>query len=187
MKIAVIDFKSMLSQNVFDTLKDVNVEYDVFDNDLDINLLKDYDGIIFTGSHDHVYEDGSRSIDIRIFDLNKPILGVCYGHQLVHHLLGGEVCKANSDEIGSVLINTSDSKLFKDLPNKHHVYMHHSDEVVRMAEGFNKIAETDMCFYAASENIDKKIYTIQFHPEAKANDFGKEIYINFIDIVKDNI
>ena len=187
MKIAVIDFKSVLSNDVFNTLKDINVCFDIFDNDLDISLLKDYDGIIFTGSHDHVYETGSRSININIFELNKPILGVCYGHQLVHHLLGGEVRKANQAEIGSILIETKDSKLFKDLPTSHHVYMYHYDEVVKLAPNFKCIAKTDLCEYAASENVDKKIYTIQFHPEAKENDFGKEVYMNFIDIVNKSL
>lgn len=187
MKVAVIDFKSIMSEDVFNTLKSINVYFDVFENDVDISLLKDYDGFIFTGSHDHVYEEGSRSIDKKIFELNKPILGVCYGHQLVHHLLGGEVKKGKQAEIGSVLIETKESKLFKDLPTSHHVYMYHYDEVVKLASDFICTAKTDICKYAASENIDKKIYTVQFHPEAKENDFGKEVYMNFIDIVKESI
>lgn len=187
MKIAVIDFVSKLSNDVFETLKRINVEFDVFDCDVNIDELRNYNGIIFTGSHDHVYEKGSRSIDIKLFDLNIPIFGVCYGHQLIHHLLGGEVKKAKEDEIGTVLIHTEKSRLFKDLPETQNVYMYHSDEVNKLAPGFINLAYSEKCKYAASENKDKKIYTVQFHPEAKGNDYGDEIYINFIDIVKKNI
>lgn len=187
MKIAVIDFKSFLSDDVFNTLKRINVEYDVFECDVDIELLNKYDGVIFTGSHDHVYEKGSRTIDIKIFDLNKPIFGVCYGHQLIHHLLGGKVSKAEKEEKGSVLFNSVESELFKNLPDTHHVYMHHEDEVKRLAPGFKNLGYTDMCEFAASQNEDRKIYTVQFHPETKGNDYGDEVYMNFIDIVKNNI
>ena len=183
MKIAIIDLESRLSDKVFAAVKRTGVDYDVFQFDVKPNELQNYDGIVLTGSHDTVF-DGGRLIDKQILEMSKPVLGICYGHQLVHYLSGGEVVRSKTPELDvSVLFRQEKSELFKGLPDTHMVYMYHFDEVVRMAEGFVKTGETDKSFYATSENTEKKIYTIQFHPEADGNDFGDEIYKNFIDIV----
>ena len=183
MKIAIIDLESRLSDSVFAAVERTGVDYDVFQYDVKPDELHDYDGIVLTGSHDTVF-DGGRLIDRKILEMSKPVLGICYGHQLVHYLYGGEVVRSETPEVDvSVLFKQEKSELFKGLPDTHMVYMYHYDEVVRMAEGFVKMGETDNSFYAASQNTDKKIYTIQFHPEADGNDFGDEIYKNFIDIV----
>ena len=186
MKIAIIDLGSRLSERVFSAIEKTKSDYDVFQYNVTTDELQDYDGIVLTGSHDTVF-DGGRLIDKQILEMSKPVLGICYGHQLVHYLCGGEVVRSKSPEIEcSVLFRQQESELFKDLPDTHMVYMYHFDEVIEMADGFRKTGETDNCFYAASENTDKKIYTIQFHPEADGNDFGYEVYSNFIDIVNND-
>ena len=182
MKIAVIDFVSSLSDHVFDMLNRIGMDYVVFDHTVTLKDLEGFDALIFTGSHDTVY-DGGRQIDPAVLELGLPILGICYGHQLVHYLLGGEVRQSPTPEYDPVLLRVTDSPLFKGLPREQMVAMHHGDEVVKMAEGFEKIGETDGCFYAASQNLEKKIFTLQFHPEAEGNDYGREIFENYFDLI----
>ena len=99
-KIGIIDFVSTFSKYVEEAVTKAGAQYDVFEHDADIETLKNYDGFIFTGSPDTVYEGGKQA-DPRIFDLNKPILGICYGHQLIHYMLGGEVRRSNTPEQGN--------------------------------------------------------------------------------------
>ena len=183
MKIAVIDFESRFTKNILDKLDSINVDHYLFRHDVNIKELENFDALIFTGSYDTVY-DGGRLIDPAVFEINKPIFGICYGHQLVHYLLGGKVDRAKTAELEPVEINMEDSLLFKGLPRIQKVEMHHYDEVVELAPGFRCIASENNCRFGASENKEKKIYTVQFHPEADNNDYGKEIFENFIDIVK---
>ncbi|MBR3250888.1 MAG: gamma-glutamyl-gamma-aminobutyrate hydrolase family protein [Erysipelotrichaceae bacterium] len=183
-KIGIIDFVSTFSKNVEETLTKVGAQFDVFKNDADIEVLKDYDGFIFTGSPDTVYEGGKQA-DPRIFELNKPILGICYGHQLIHYMLGGEVKRSDTPEHGNFIFKESrPSALFKDLPKNHQVHMSHYDEVTKMAEGFENLGSTRTCQIGATQNVKRKLYTVQFHPEAQGNDCGIDIYRNFMEIVE---
>ena len=185
MKVAIIDFKSFFSEDLINAVKNTGVDYSVFDSSVTVDDLKGYDGMIFTGSPKTVYLDGDK-VDMSVLEMGLPILGICYGHQLIHYMLNGEVRKADKPEHGKIeLRQTADSELFYNLPEVHGVRMSHDDEVSRLAEGFEKICETDDCFYAGSQNIEKRIYTLQYHPEAKENDYGQEIYDNFIRIVKE--
>ena len=183
MKIAVIDFESRYTKDVLDNLTQLNVEHCLFKYDVEAQDVEEYDAFIFTGSYDTVYA-GGRLPHPSIMKCNKPILGICYGHQIMHYLLGGQVRKSNTPEHDFVDVNVEDSLLFKNLPKTQKVKMAHNDEVSELAPGFKCIASEDNCRYAASENVEKKIYTVQFHPEAKGNDYGKEIFMNFLDIVK---
>ena len=183
MKIAIIDFRSLFTNKIGEALEKVGAEYAYFPYDTKSNTIRDYDGIIFTGSYDTVY-DGGKQADPSILECGLPILGICYGHQLVHYMLGGEVTKSKTPEDEPVRIETVSSPLFEGLPASHIVSMHHNDEVVRLAEGFDKIAESGKCFYAASQNIEKKIYTVQFHPEDVGNEYGDEIFRNFLKIIE---
>ena len=186
MKIAVIDFESRFTKDILDKLEQIGVDHYLFRYDVKAEDIKDYDALIFTGSYDTVY-DGGRLPDPSIMESNKPILGICYGHQLVHYLLGGQVKRALHPEIEVVEIEILKSELFDNFPSKTKVVMHHYDEVTKMAEGFKCIATGKNCKYCASENIERKIYTVQFHPEAKGNDLGIEVFENFITILKKNI
>lgn len=183
MKIAVIDFISKYSDKVDEAFEKLGVEHRFFVHDVKPEEIQDYDGIVFTGSPDTVY-DGGKMPDPGILECHKPIFGICYGHQLVHYLLGGEVKRSLTPEKGSIEIQTESSELFKDLPRIQKVLMNHNDEVTRMADGFRCIATEDDCLIAASENVERKIYTVQFHPEAEGNDHGLEIFSNFVRIVE---
>jgi len=183
-KIGIIDFVSTFSKHVEEAVTKAGAQYDVFEHDADIETLKNYDGFIFTGSPDTVYECGKQA-DPRIFDLNKPILGICYGHQLIHYMLGGEVRRSNTPEQGNFYFTESrPSALFKDLPKIQQVHMSHFDEVTKMAEGFENLGSTRRCMIGATQNVKRKLYTVQFHPEAQGNDYGIEIYKNFMEIVE---
>lgn len=185
MKIAVIDFKSTFSDALIQSVKNTGVEYGVFYCDVKKDDLRDYDGMVFAGSPQTVYEGGNL-IDEEVLNMGLPILGICYGHQLVHYMLKGEVKKALKSEHGKITLRqTVESKLFKGLPSSHTVRMSHDDEVVKLADGFEKICETDDCFYAGSQNVEKHIYTLQHHPESEENDYGQQIYNNFVEIVKE--
>ena len=179
--IAIIDFVSDFSRLVEQAVIKVGGTYTTFSNTVEMDELKKYDGIIFTGSSDTVY-DGGKKIDKKVFELNKPILGICYGHQLVHYLLGGEVRRSLTPEHGNFLFHGKESKLFKGLKDTHQVHMSHNDEVVKMAPGFENIGYSRTCAIAATQNEEKKIYTLQFHPESYGNECGIEIYRNFLEI-----
>ena len=183
MKIAIIDFRSLFTNRIGEALERVGAEYAYFPHDTKSDALEEYDGMIFTGSYDTVFEGGKQA-DGSLFTCGKPILGICYGHQLVHYMLKGEVVRSKTPEDEPVRIDTKESPLFEGLPASHIVSMHHNDEVVRLAEGFEKIAESERCFYAASQNIEKKIYTVQFHPEDKGNEYGDEIFRNYLRIIE---
>lgn len=186
MKIAILDFESRFTEDVENAFDKLNVEKHLFRHDVTVKEIEDYDALVFTGSKDTVYKQG-RLPDKDMINCNKPILGICYGHQLVHYLLGGEVRRSKTPEHNIVEIEVEqDSKLFKSLPRIQKVEMHHDDEVVKLADGFRCIASESNCIYGASENVDKKIYTVQFHPEAEGNDYGLEIFNNFVEIVKEN-
>ena len=183
-KIAIIDFRSSFSRFVEEAVVKAGGEYTTFDPASDIDEVKEYDGFIFTGSPETVY-DGGKQADKRIFDLHKPILGICYGHQLIHHMLGGEVKRSLTPEHGNFLFREEKpSALFKGLPQIHQVHMSHNDEVTRLAQGFEILGHSRTCKIAASENIERKLYTLQFHPESYGNDFGIDIFRNFLKIVE---
>ncbi len=183
MKIAIIDFRSHFTNRIGEALERAGAEYAYFPYDTKSDVLRDYDGMIFTGSYDTVY-DGGKKADESLLACGMPILGICYGHQLVHYMLKGEVARAKTPEHEPVRIDTTSSPLFEGLPASHIVSMHHNDEVVALAEGFKKIAESENCFYAASENIEKKIFTVQFHPEDEGNEYGDEIFKNYLRIIE---
>ena len=185
MKIAIIDFKSSLTEKVCESVERTGTDYVLFDHDVPASKLKDFDGIILTGSPDTSW-DGGRRPDIKVYDLGKPILGICYGHQITNLLLGGKTALSPTPEHESVVCRMKDSPLFEGLPLVQKVRMSHNDEVIKMAPGFEKSAETDRCFIAGCQDRDRKIFTIQFHPEAEGNDYGDEIYMNFMKIVRES-
>ena len=180
-RIAILDFISPFTEKVCESIVRCGADYDLFPHDADPEILKGYDGIILTGSYDCSW-DGGRRPDIGIYDLGKPILGICYGHQITSLLLGGQTAKSKTPEKEVVECFMKDSPLFEGLPEKQKVLMYHYDEVIQMADDFECIAETDRCAIAGCQNEERKIYTVQFHPEGEGNDCGDEIFMNFIKI-----
>ena len=182
-KILIIDFYGQYNQLIARRVRECNVYSEIVPFSTSIEKIKEKNpkGIIFTGGPASVFEENSPKCDPEIFNLGIPVLGICYGMQLMTHMLGGEVQKANKREYGvtSVCINNS-SKLFNGFDNTNDCLMSHTDFVARLPEGFENIGSTDHCPNAAMQNTDKNFYGIQFHPEVNHTNKGTEIIRNFV-------
>ena len=137
-------------------------------------------GIIFTGGPNSVYAEGAPSLDKEIFELGVPVLGICYGMQLMSHVLGGKVARATEREYGKILLNVKkDDSLFKGISSSQ-CWMSHNDYVEKAPTGFEVIADTDSCPVAAIENKEKSLYGVQFHAEVEHTPFGRQMITNFL-------
>ena len=182
-KILVLDFGGQYNQLICRRVRDLNVYAEVHPYTMSIEKIKEYNpkGIIFTGGPNSCYLEDSPLCDKAIFDLNIPILGICYGSQLMAHLLGGKVEKALTSEYGKTLISSDNqSLLFKEIPTENIVWMSHTDYVSQLPSGFKKTAFSKDCPYAAFENVDKKLYAVQFHPEVTHTKYGNTLLNNFL-------
>lgn len=182
-KILVLDFGGQYNQLICRRVRDLNVYAEVHPYTMSIEKIKEYNpkGIIFTGGPNSCYLENSPLCDKEIFDLNIPILGICYGSQLMAHLLGGKVEKALTSEYGKTLISSDNqSLLFKEIPSENVVWMSHTDYVSKLPSGFKKVAFSKDCPYAAFENADKKLYAVQFHPEVMHTEYGNTLLNNFL-------
>lgn len=150
----------------------------------DIEKMKP-EGIILTGGPQSVYKENAFLPDKKIFDLNVPVLGICYGAQAMTHLLGGEVKPAETSEYGKTEIKISgNSKLFSGVSKETVVWMSHTDRIFKLPENFVTTAESETCPIAAAENAEKNLYAVQFHPEVLHTVEGQKIFSNFVDICK---
>ena len=181
--IVILDFGSQYNQLIARRVREMGVYAEVvpFHEDIDKILERKPKGIILSGGPASVYAKGAPTLDKRIFDANIPILGLCYGMQLITHLHGGEVARADKQEFGkaSLKLDKKDSLIFKNIPDNTIVWMSHADHVNKMAEGFEIIAHTDSSI-AAIENRDKKIYAFQYHPEVTHSEHGFEMLKNVV-------
>ena len=181
--IVILDFGSQYNQLIARRVREMGVYAEVvpFHEDIDKILERKPKGIILSGGPASVYAKGAPTLDKRIFDANIPILGLCYGMQLITHLHGGEVERADKQEFGkaSLKLDKKDSLIFNNIPDNTIVWMSHADQVNKMAEGFEIIAHTDSSI-AAIENRDKKIYAFQYHPEVTHSEHGFEMLKNFV-------
>ena len=181
--IVILDFGSQYNQLIARRVREMGVYAEVvpFHEDIDKILERKPKGIILSGGPASVYTKGAPTLDKKIFDANIPILGLCYGMQLITHLHGGEVARADKQEFGkaSLKLDKKDSLIFKNIPDNTIVWMSHADHVNKMAEGFEIIAHTDSSI-AAIENRDKKIYAFQYHPEVTHSEHGFEMLKNFV-------
>ena len=151
---------------------------------IDIEKIKAMNpkGIILTGGPNSCYEADSPTYTKELFELGIPVLGLCYGAQLMMHVLGGKVTKAEVREYGKteVLIDKKDSKVFEGVEASTTCWMSHFDYIAQVAPGFEITAHTADCPVAAAENAEKKLYAIQFHPEVLHTVRGKEMLHNFV-------
>lgn len=181
--ILVLDFGGQYNQLIARRVREHNVFAEVLSYETPIEKIKaaGYKGIIFTGGPLSVYKSDSPSYSTEIFELGIPILGICYGSQLMAHLLGGAVETAPVSEYGhtEVSFDTS-SVLFDKLPEKNICWMSHTDYISKAPDGFKVTAKTEVCPVAAMECPGKKLYAVQFHPEVMHTQHGSEIIANFI-------
>ena len=181
--VLVVDFGGQYNQLIARRVRDLNVYCEVIPYNKAVNEVKNKKpiGIIFTGGPNSVYEENAPKIEKEIFELNIPILGLCYGMQLISQTFGGVVEKADKKEFGKTLcIKDKNSKLVSSMKNETIVWMSHQDQVVKLPEGFDCIQHTSTCPYAGIENEEKKIYAVQYHPEVNHSEEGKELIKSFL-------
>ncbi len=181
--ILILDFGSQYTELIARRIRELNVYSEVISHSTSAEDIKDKapEGIILSGGPASVSDQDAPTIDADIFDLGVPVLGICYGMQLMAIKMGGEVANSSSREYGgSQLEINKESILFKKVPQKINIWMSHSDSVKKIPHEFHAIASTPTCNVAAFENHDKKMYGIQFHPEVSHTDFGKNIIENFV-------
>lgn len=183
-KIVVLDFGSQYNQLIARRIREFGVYSELHPNTMtleEIKALGDVKGIVFSGGPNSVYAPDAPKCDPAIYDSGIPILGICYGMQMIMHDLGGDVSPSDRKEYGRTEIEvTRDNLLFKGLPKEETVWMSHGDQVSRLAEGFECIAKSDTCPYAAAQNTERRIYALQFHPEVRHSVYGNDILRNFV-------
>lgn len=181
--VVVLDFGSQYSELIARRVRELNVYSELIPYRTTAKQIKDMapKGIILSGGPNSVYDEGAPICDPEIFNLGIPILGVCYGMQLMAKTLGGKVVKADKHEYGKAIleINPKD-KLFLDLESKFTSWMSHGDSVTELPEGFSISAKTTNTPCAAISNKDKKLYGVQFHPEVIHTMNGIEILKHFV-------
>jgi GMP synthase (glutamine-hydrolysing) len=187
-KILIIDFGSQVTQLIARRIRELNVYSEVKNHDIKFEEIQAYapKAIILSGGPCSVYEKDAPTIDKRIFDLNLPILGICYGQQLICHVLDGKVGEAAEREFGRAELRLiGDSPFLKNITKENTVWMSHGDKVEKIPTGFRAIAVSDNAEFAAISNEEKNIYAVQFHPEVEHTREGREMLKNFvIDIAK---
>ena len=181
--ILVLDFGSQYNQLITRRIREMGVYSELHDHEISMEEIKKMNpkGIILSGGPNSVYEEGSFTVNPEIFELGIPVLGICYGMQLMTKLLGGSVERASEREYGKATLNVkSDDDLFFSLPNSQTVWMSHSDKVIDIPENFEIIADSPSCQNAAIEDKSRKLYGVQFHPEVRHTEYGNDLLRNFI-------
>ncbi|MDO6354785.1 glutamine-hydrolyzing GMP synthase [Caloramator sp. CAR-1] len=181
--VIIVDFGGQYAQLIARRVRESRVYCEIVPYDEALERIKKANpkGIIFSGGPNSVYDERAPKIDKEIFELNIPILGICYGDQLIAESLGGKVDRAEVREYGNTLINFDlSSMLFKGLQEKAICWMSHTDQIVKLPEGFRVTASSENCPIAAMEDEKRKIFGLQFHPEVHHTQFGREIINNFL-------
>ena len=181
-KIVVLDFGSQYSHLICRRIRDFSVYAELVPFDISLeNLAKlNPKGIIFSGGPSSVYDSGAPIPDKKIFQLNVPILGICYGHQIIVNNFGGKIKRANKEYGSSVLTIDSNSDILNGIGSSVRAWMSHGDEAENVPEGFEIIGHTESSRSAAIANKQKTIFGIQFHPEVVHTEKGTEILKNFV-------
>ena len=181
--VIVLDFGGQYNQLIARRVRECNVYCEIYSYKTDLEKIKAMEpkGIIFTGGPNSVYLEDSPSYAKEIYDLGIPVLGICYGSQLMMPQLGGNVCKAPVREYGKIEVTVDQSSaLFENVSEKTICWMSHNDYIEQAAPGFKIIAHTPDCPVAAVENVEKKLYATQFHPEVLHTKEGKQMLANFV-------
>lgn len=180
--VLILDFGGQYNQLIARRIREASVYCEVVPYDVDIDVVKEKKpkGIIFTGGPASVFEENAPKCDSAIFELGIPILGICYGAQLMAHMLGGKVTKADKREYGKTEISLKEDVLFKEIPKNSIVWMSHTVFVENAPTGFEIMGSTENCPVAAMGNRVKRLYGVQFHPEVEHTQYGKQMLDNFL-------
>ncbi len=182
-KILIVDYGSQYSRLIARRIRELEVYTEIvsFDSNLDVFKNDKVKGIILSGGPNSVYEKNSPKINKEIYNLNIPILGICYGMQLTQYLFGGTIEPSNSREFGKALVTLYDDKIFYDIEKETTCWMSHSDSVTNYSDDFIEIAKSENCV-AGLKHKSKEIYNFQFHPEVTHSTYGSKMIDNFIKI-----
>ncbi len=181
--VIVLDFGGQYNQLIARRVRECNVYAEVHPYTLPVEKIKEMNpkGIIFTGGPNSVYGDEAILCDPEIFQLGIPILGICYGSQLIAHMMGGKVETAPVSEYGRTEVSVDkNSVLFADVKETSVCWMSHTDYIAEAPEGFKVTAHTPVCPVAAMENVEKKLYATQFHPEVMHTEEGMKMLHAFV-------
>jgi GMP synthase (glutamine-hydrolysing) len=182
-KILILDFGSQYSQLIARRVRELKVYCEIHPFLMPLTKIREFapKGIVLSGGPRSVYEDGAPLLDPAVLELGVPVLGICYGIQLLSHLLGGKVGPAASREYGrtSFTIHNFDD-LFHGLENQETVWMSHGDMVQEAPPGFDIIGSSDTCPVGAIRHRERRFYGVQFHPEVKHTPHGREVLSNFL-------
>ncbi|WP_333663225.1 glutamine-hydrolyzing GMP synthase [Chishuiella changwenlii] len=180
--IIILDFGSQYNQLIARRIREFGVYTEIIPYNTSVEEIKKHNpkGIILSGGPSSVFGEEAALVEEELFSLGVPVLGICYGMQLISHMLGGEVKKGIKGEYGkSELTVLANSSLFKDVAEKSTVWMSHFDEVVKVPEGF-VVSGKSTVEIAALANEQRKIYAVQFHPEVTHSEFGSQMLQNFV-------
>ncbi|HEC21206.1 MAG TPA: glutamine-hydrolyzing GMP synthase [Candidatus Peregrinibacteria bacterium] len=183
-KIAVLDFGGQYCHLIANRIRRLGVFSEIHENEVAPEKLKEYKGIILSGGPQNLSESTSLKVDPKIYSLKIPILGICYGHQLMNHQLGGKVKAGKTKEYGLAELNIKkDRGIFTGLGTKRTpVWMSHGDEVANLPEGFEAIGSTVNCLNTAVADFGRDFYGVQFHPEVTHTEEGMQMLRNFLEI-----
>ncbi len=181
--VIVLDFGGQYNQLIARRVRECNVYCEVHPYTMSIEKIREMNpkGIIFTGGPNSVYGEDSPTCSSEIYELGIPILGICYGSQLMAHMNGGKVTTAPVSEYGKTEVEVDNSSvLFADVSPKTICWMSHTDYIEKAPENFRVTAHTPVCPVAAMENAEKKLYAVQFHPEVMHTQEGVKMLSNFV-------
>jgi len=182
-KIVVLDFGSQYNQLITRRIREIGVYSELHPHTVTAEEIKDMNatGIIFSGGPNSVYDKNAFSIDDAIFEMGLPILGICYGMQLMALHLKGNVEKSPNREYGKAELKlTKESKIFKDLPEEQIVWMSHGDLVTAAPPGFDVIGTSAGCPIASMADESRGFYGVQFHPEVRHSIYGNDLLRKFV-------
>ncbi len=188
-KILVLDFGGQYSKLIARRVRELGVYSEILSFKTPVETIKEnnYHGIIFSGGPSSVYEDNAPTVDKKIFDISVPILGICYGAQLMAKLLGGEVAKSTVKEYGNTQIELTEnlSPILKKIKSPNTVWMSHTDYISKVPKGFIITSTTKDCPVASMGHLSKNFFALQFHPEVTNTKHGQAMIKAFLyDICK---
>jgi GMP synthase (glutamine-hydrolysing) len=179
--IVVLDFGAQYSQLIARRIREQNVFSVVLPCTASLKEIRSHApvGIVLSGGPSSVYDKDAPTMDKGVFGMGVPVLGLCYGLQLMVHMLGGKVHGAQKREYGHAQVSVKESQLFRGLPRQFSVWMSHGDEADRLPEGFEQTGSSPNAV-AAIEDAARKLWAVQFHPEVRHTQYGTELLRNFV-------
>ncbi len=183
-KIAVVDFGGQYAHLIASRIRRLGAYTEILSNEEPVSTYESFAGIILSGGPSSVYEENAPKLPKDFFQLKCPILGICYGHQLLMLALGGDVKSSHSKEYGPATLEilSPNKSLSKSLSLQTKVWMSHGDEVVTLPKGFETVGSSENCKFAFVANESEKKYGIQFHPEVTHSEEGEILLKNFIEV-----